>query len=200
MIEYKIFPAIGIARVGNAPERYYIGPETYRGLPIMPDGSDFTEKDFRDDMGRLCRQAARFRVYRIENGKSEEVTLKTDGVKSMRWNVHLANKKPSWYTFVPAEGVNGYAPNHPMRNPDVDDRHKLIIDAGPRHIEGPNCSGVHFNEASKPDDYPSNFPHGKLQPLGEAIVTLGELRTDAEGRLLVLGGFGISGTTDAIAE
>jgi hypothetical protein len=96
MTEYQVFPAIGIARVGNAPEKFYIGPETYRGLPINPDGSPFAEADFRDADGRLCRQAARFRIYRIENGATEEITLRTPGVKSITWTAHLANKKPSW--------------------------------------------------------------------------------------------------------
>lgn len=197
MVEYKIFPAIGIARVGNAPENFYIGPETYRGLPINPDGTPFTEKNFRDEQGCLKRQAARFRIYRIENGKSEELTLQTPGIVAIDWSVHLANKKPSWYTFVPAEGINGYAPNHPLRNPDVKNRHELIIDAGPRSIGGADQSGIHFDAVSAPSDYNSvHFPQGKLNPVGEAITTLGELRTDADGRLLVLGGFGISGTTD----
>lgn len=197
MIEYKIFPAIGIARVGNAPEDFYIAPETYRGLPIKPDGSDFIEKDFRDAKGRLNRQAARFRIYRIEDGKAEEVTLNTDGVKSIVWEAHLANKKPSWYIFKPAEGENGYAPNHPLRNPEAKDRHQLMIDAGPRQIDGRNRAGIHFDAATIPPGYcGAHFPQGKLNPVDEAITTLGELRTDAEGRLLVLGGYGISGSTE----
>lgn len=197
MIEYKIFPAIGIARVGNAPESFYIEPDRYRGLPINPDGKTFEEKDFRDDGGRLRRQAARFGVYRIENGTATEVSLQDDEIDTIIWHVHLANKKASWYTFVPSEGENGYASNHPLRNPDAPDRQKLLIDAGPRHIEGANCSGVHFDEKSVPHGYRgAHFPHGKLNPVGEAITTLGELRTDEKGNLLVLGGHGVSGSTE----
>ena len=197
MTEYKIFPAIGIARVGNAKDKFYIGPEVYRGLPTNPDGQPFTEHDFRDKEGCLCRQAARFRIYRIENGKEEEVTLNTVGVQSIIWFAHLANKKPSWYNFETNLGENGYAPNHPMRNPHVKDRHKLIIDAGPRKIEGKKQNGVVFDIASIPHDYHgAHFPDGMLNPTKEAITTLGELRTDEEGRLLVLGGHGISGSTN----
>lgn len=206
MTEYKIFPAIGIARVGNSKKSFYIGPEAYRGLPINPDGREFTENDFRDGNSSSCccdsdgalrRQAARFRIYRIENGKAEEITLQTHGVKAITWNVHLANKKASWYTFQPSEGEGGYAPNHPLRNPQVKDRRKLIIDAGPRQIAGSNQSGVHFNMDSVPPDYQgAHFPEGNLNPLGKPIATLGELQTDREGRLLVLGGYGVSGTTD----
>lgn len=204
MIEYKIFPAIGVARVGNAPAQFYIGPETYRGLPINPDGSAFNETDFRDKQGNLCRQAARFRVYRVEDGVvREEVTLNTPHVQSIVWNAHLANKKPSWYTFETSLGETGYAPNHPLRNPKIkgQDRLKLIIDAGPRHIAGRDQQGVHFNMAGVPGDYQgAHFPEQKLKPTDEAITTLGELRTDADGRLLVLGGYGISGTTDKTAK
>jgi hypothetical protein len=199
MTEYKIFPAIGFARVGNAKDKFYIGPEAYRGLPTNPDGQPFTEEDFRDKEGGLCRQAALFHIYRIENGKEKEVTLETHDVKSITWLAHLANKKPSWYDFETSLGETGYAPNHPLRNPHIKDRHKLIIDAGPRKIEGANKKDVHFNRDSVPEWYQgAHFPEGLLNPSKQSISTLGELRTDAEGRLLVLGGFGISGTTDAI--
>jgi hypothetical protein len=196
MTSYKIYPSIGVARVGNAPSKFYIGPEAYRGLPALPSGAPFTERDFRDDEGRLCRQAARFRIYREGPNDAEEVTLETPGIASITWNVHVANKKASWYTFVTNEGENGYAPNHPLRNASVSDRHSLMIDAGPRSIAGALRSGVQFDAASAPSGYHGvNFPPGPLNPTGESITSLGELRTDAAGRLLVLGGHGISGTT-----
>lgn len=197
MTEYKIFPTIGIARVGDAPEKFYIGPESYRGLPINPDGQPFTQKDFRDKEGRLCRQAARFRIYRIEKGRQEEVTLQTPGVQSITWTVHLANKKPSWYIFQTSLGETGYSPNHPLRNINAPDRHKLLIDAGPRQIEGGSKKNVSFDRNSVPKGYQgAHFPPGALHPMGQPINTLGELRTQASGQLLVLGGLGVSGSTD----
>ena len=195
MSSYKIQPSIGVARVGNAPSKFYIGPEEYRGLPTLPDGAPFTERDFRDDQGRLCRQAARFRVCRDGPNGPEEVTLATPGVAAITWTAHVANKKASWYTFVTNEGEDGYAPNHPLRNPTVTDRQSLMIDAGPRSISGASQSGVNFDAASAPPGYRGvNFPAGVLHPTRESITSLGELRTDADGRLLLLGGFGISGT------
>ncbi|CAN7161264.1 LodA/GoxA family CTQ-dependent oxidase [Trinickia sp. LjRoot230] len=201
MIEYKIHPSIGIARVGNAPEQFYIGPEVYRGLPINPDGRPFQQQDLRDEASRLCRQAARFRVYRIDGDTVEEVTLSAPSVKSIRWTVHLANKKPSWYEFVPLQGQDGFAPNHRLRNAGVSNRHELLIDAGPRRIAGRNQRGVHFNREQVPAGYRgAHFPPGPLYPTMGSIDTLGELQTDADGRLLVLGGYGISGTTDPDPE
>ncbi|POA99406.1 hypothetical protein C2134_06460 [Chromobacterium sinusclupearum] len=197
MIEYRIYPAIGIARVGNAPEKFYIEPDRYCGLPIMPDGKPFTQQDFRDEQGRLCRQAARFQIYKVENGVSEPLTLSSAGIKTIRWTAHLANKKPSWYTFVPAEGEDGYASNHPLRNPQVADRHTLLIDAGPRQIAGRGQQGVQFSRHTVPAGYQgAHFPPSPLYPMKDSIDTLGELRTDQDGRLLVLGGYGISGSAD----
>lgn len=195
---YAIHPAIGIARVGNAPEEFYIGPETCGGLPILPDGQPFTKTDFRDAEGRVRRQAARFTVLRSgDGGRSwEPVTLDTPGVVSLEWHVHLANKKSSWYVFQTDNGEDGYPPNHPLRNPDktsTAERQKLMIDAGPRSINGRLASGQHFSRDSIPPGYAGgSFPPPTLKPY--AIDTLGELRTDSEGRLLVLGGRGHSGS------
>jgi L-Lysine epsilon oxidase N-terminal/L-lysine epsilon oxidase C-terminal domain len=197
---YEIFPAIGIARVGNAPEAFYIGPEKGCELPIHADGSDrpFTASDFRDREGRLQRQAARFRIWRrLPGAAPEEVTLATAGISEIRWTAHLANKKASWYRFQTIRGQNGYASNHPLRNPEVQseaDRRRLIIDPGPRSIAGRNAAPVEFSRSTIPAGYTGgSFPPATLKP--ESIETLGSLRTDALGRLLLLGGFGHSGST-----
>lgn len=195
---YAIYPAIGVARVGNAPDDFYIGPETANGLPIMPDGSPFTPKHFRDGEGRVRRQAARFRVYRLRDGAPpEEVTLDTEGVSSISWRVHLANKKASWYEFQTSQGEDGYAPNHPLRNASLktpEQRRTLLIDPGPRQIQGRDQKGVSFSRDTIPPDYKGGmFPPTDLRPY--TIDTLGELRTDEQGRLLVLGGLGHSGST-----
>jgi L-lysine 6-oxidase len=196
---FKIFPPIGVARVGNAREKFYIGPETYRGLPTNPDGAPFTDADFRDKSGALCRQAALFHVYRFQAGQWSEVTLATPGVTSIKWTAHIANKKSSWYAFLTSLGEDGYAPNHPLRNAKVhgDARLKLMIDPGPRSVAGASAGPVGFDKANVPPDYKgANFISGPLQPMGDSIDTLGELRTDAQGRLLLLGGLGVGGSTD----
>lgn len=60
----KIFPPIGIARVGNSPDEFFYGPEVPGRAPA-PDGG------FKDREGRVKRQAARFRIYAIgERGSS----------------------------------------------------------------------------------------------------------------------------------
>jgi hypothetical protein len=193
---YSIVPAIGIARVGNAPQDFYIGPEEEGALPTLPDGRPVGVEDFRDASGRLRRQAARFRVMRsVDGGLPQEVTPGDSDVSAIRWNVHLANKKASWYEFQTSQGENGYASNHPLRNAHLttdEERRTLIIDAGPRVIEGINAPPQLFSRDTIPPDYAGSFPPVGLKPY--PIDTLGELRTDQDGRLLVLGGMGHSGS------
>jgi len=196
---YEIYPAIGIARVGNAPEAFYIGPETAGGLPLPADGSSapFGAGDFRDGEGRVKRQAARFRVFRSIPGQApEEITLDSAGIREIRWTVHLANKKASWYCFKTSRGQHGYACNHPLRNADrvtPAERRKLNIDPGPRSVAGKEQGPVEFSRATIPAGYVgANFPPLGLKPAD--IDTLGALKTDGAGRLLVLGGLGRSGS------
>jgi hypothetical protein len=199
MATYTIYPSINIARVGNAPDDFYIGPETYGGLPILPDGALFTQACFRDAEGRLRRQAARFRIFGETPGNAKEVTLDNPDIKEIRWTAHIANKKASWYQFITSQGEFGYAPTHPLRNADKttqNERQQLIIDAGPRRISGRNQGGpagrVEFSRSTVPPGYKGSFPPETLKPF--SIDALGEVRTDAAGRLLLLGGFGHSGS------
>ncbi|HKV38748.1 MAG TPA: LodA/GoxA family CTQ-dependent oxidase [Blastocatellia bacterium] len=201
---YKIHPAIGIARVGNSPD-YYIAPETPGGLPILPDGKPFTPADFRDDQRQLRRQGARFRVFKYDAAEASgasgiEILPGAGGVKRIEWRVHLANKKSIWYQFVVLSGEYGYSPDHALRNSgvtDSNDRVKLVTDPGWRELKEPNSS-VEFSRTDNPDNYPMTFPPADLKPFG--IDSLGGLRTDSEGRLIVLGGFGSSGSSQEPVE
>jgi hypothetical protein len=199
MSDYAIYPAIGIARVGDSPTDFYIGPETYRGLPTTLTDTPVQESDLRDANGRMSRQAARFRIFKGTGPEAEEITAQTAGVQSILWTVHLANKKSSWYEFSTNQGENGYASTHPLRNASkttTAERQALNIDPGPREISSDNRGPVQFDKASVPATYPyANYIDQPLKPTNEVIETLGELRTDDAGRLLVLGGLGISGTT-----
>jgi len=37
-IRYSIDPAVGVARVGNSPDEFYLEPERIGGLPTACDG------------------------------------------------------------------------------------------------------------------------------------------------------------------
>ena len=53
IVRAAIHPAIGIARVGNSPDGWFLGPEAPGPHPVPPGG-------FKDDQCRVKRQAARF--------------------------------------------------------------------------------------------------------------------------------------------
>jgi hypothetical protein len=197
-MSYRIHPAVGVVRVGDSPE-FYLAPEKLGSLPILPDGGAFTPADFRDKDGNLRRQGERFEVYsyRDETDPGRPVRPGQDGVERIEWTVHLANKKAIWYEFMVNAGESGYAPDHPLRNAGVSDpadREKMIIDPGPRTLKDAGES-VAFSRTDNPDGYPMTFPPERLQPA--SVDSLGELRTDREGRLIVLGGFGASGSSAA---
>lgn len=160
----KIHPAIGIARLGNSPTKFFIGPE-------LPGERKPPKGGYKDARHRIKRQAAHFRLfgYNENDALVKEITA-TDA--TIEWTVHLANKKAEWVQF---QGPESQTNPGLKRNPKVADRNSLIIDPGPRSLSGPNRA--------------KRFDTGKF--LGKT-VPLGEMRTDRQGRLLVLGGFGKS--------
>jgi L-Lysine epsilon oxidase N-terminal/L-lysine epsilon oxidase C-terminal domain len=172
-----IHPAIGIARVGNSPDKFFYGPEVPGVKPVDSD-------QFRDSKGRIKRQAARFRIYGLDD-RGQIVRELTAKDASITWTVHIANAKPGWYLFDRALDIPTAAKiANARRNPTIkgDDRRQLIIDPGPRSISGPAVN-------TKGDDARYAFDTGEF--FGKKVY-LGELRTDDDGRLVFLGGRGDS--------
>jgi hypothetical protein len=133
----------------------------------------------RDPSGALKREAARFRVYGYDAAGTVVREL-TSADASVRWTVHVANHKAAWYQWAIALDIPEAAGTVlPLRNATVTGpaRAGLAIDPGPRSISGPGQSGAQYEL------------DGAFQG---APVNLGELRTDGAGRLLFLGGRGVS--------
>src|SRR5712664_4179131 len=88
----KVFPGIGIARVGSSSD-CFVGPEL-PGRTTEPSGG---YKDARRD---IRRQAARFRIYAFDDANQVlgECLADEPGVR-IEWRVQLANKKASWHEF-----------------------------------------------------------------------------------------------------
>ncbi|HKP11903.1 MAG TPA: LodA/GoxA family CTQ-dependent oxidase, partial [Blastocatellia bacterium] len=222
-MRFKIHPAIGIARMGDSPNSFYLAPEQMGQLPIdcdqegnailSPNGQEQPISNFKDDKGRIRRQGARFRVYAYDDGgagKEIEVgqTIQMTNIKSgqlivgevtdIEWTVYLANKKASWYEFQETAGEHGYAPSHPLRNADVkgsDARAQLIIDPGPLTVSYKNKKQrtAQFAKGKNPG-FTQTFPP-PLVP--NSIDTLGDLivtQQNKYNRLVVLGGHGNSGS------
>src|SRR6185436_16950776 len=82
IVSYAVYPGLGVARVGNSPNEYFIGPEAPGEVP-KPEGG------FKDAAGRIKRQAARFRIYGLnEDGKAvKEITANE---AEITWRVHVA--------------------------------------------------------------------------------------------------------------
>lgn len=162
----RIHPGIGLARVGNSPDDYYIGPEV-----MTPEPTAFGST--RDAGGAIKRQAARFRVYGYDRFGHVVAEIQQAASASIEWTVHLANKKAAWYQFNAAMDIPAtVALTVPLRNAGVSGsaRAALAIDPGKMTI-----MGVNMNDDS------SYEMTGNFQG---TPVTLGELRTDEAGRLL----------------
>lgn len=221
-VTYKIHPAIGFARVGNSLDGYYLEPTVVGGLPteVDADGHERPVTEFKD-AGQVKRQAARFRVYRYEEGRDPvEVwagknSAGEDGhLASLSWTVHVANKKAAWYTFQELQGDVMLGPDNsyeaqgvPLRNQmvglkpdatgDVTNRYdrrarqELITDPGPRTLTAAG-PWVQLDAASAPGDYGfTTFPPADLTPY--QVTTLGAVKMTPNGELLVLGGYGNAG-------
>ncbi|SMC29048.1 hypothetical protein SAMN02745857_03569 [Andreprevotia lacus DSM 23236] len=170
IVKAGIYPAIGIARVGNSPDAFYFGPE-------VPDPAPAEPGFYRDEQGALKREAARFRIYGF-NAAGEVVQELTAADAQIEWGVTLANTKAAWYQFQIALDIPEAATAQPsfLRNMAVADRSVLSIAPGERRISGSDQRGEGYQFAS-----------GRF--MGKEVY-LGELRTDAQGRLFVLGGHG----------
>ena len=170
IVEARIHPAIGIARVGNSDE-YFIGPHVPHPTPPPPGG-------YRDASGKLKRQAAEFRIYGYDSDGAVVAEL-TSANADIEWTVHVANKKGAWYDFDAALDLpEAKDLKSSRRNAFIQgaEREKLVIDPGPRTVSGKNGKSIPFDT-------------GKF--LGSPVY-LGELLTDDMGRLVFVGGKGVS--------
>ena len=170
VVKAAIYPPIGIARVGNSPDAFYFAPE-------VPDPRPEAPGFYRDASGALKREAARFRLYGL-NAAGQAVAELTADNAEIEWQATLANTKAAWYQFQIALDIPeaATAPLSFLRNMAVADRSLLSITPGERRIAGRDQQG------------PAHaFANGRF--MGSEVY-LGELRTDAQGRLIVLGGHG----------
>jgi hypothetical protein len=201
----KIYPPIGVARVGNS-DKFFIGPET-PGVPANWDSANSRFFPFKEN-GKILRQAARFRIFDFDNdgNPTSEITLRA-GVK-IEWRINVGNRKASFFSFNGQSGarsgdvgpyVERASANHPagavekpfdgrgsplirnQRNVSVTDRRSLEILPGEVSISQPGSKDL--------TDAASKTP----------ISFLGEVQMEDSGRLLFLGGFGRTEKLDGAA-
>jgi len=167
--------------------------------------------------------------YPSPGGEEVTIGCLVDGkrVKDIVWTVHLANKKANcWEIDEDAnKGLALYENNAtpPLRNPNFQNSNqdpsrpirlqKLVIDAGPRCISALQSQGqascfdnktsasywqATSNSIQILKNYPKSFPASN-DPDNQ-LNYLGEMLTEAKGRLVVVAGFGKASGFDAEAN
>jgi hypothetical protein len=173
--EFRIYPSIGIARVGDSTDGFIIGPEAPGVVPTGP---------FRGSDKGLKPQAARFRIYKVEIDAQENETvtevIAPGGQVEVAWNVNLENRKAAAALIG---DTLGRVSNPGLRNKGLD-RKKLVI-AAAGSVTGVSAVGPVLSGA---------IEFAKPGRAGAAVngIKLATLRTDSSGRLLVVGGPGKS--------
>ena len=174
MVRAAIHPAIGIARVGNSPTGFFVGPEVTEPATARDQASTATHRG-------LEAQAARFRVYGYN--AAGEVVARADGRTrpTIRWTVHVANRKAAWYQWQMALDIPEAAGSQiPRRNASrqgrrpggAGHRRRADVDRGREH----SGAGVRV---------PREVP-------GRPTYTSARSGPTTTGRLLFLGGHGVS--------
>ncbi|EKM50630.1 uncharacterized protein PHACADRAFT_129992 [Phanerochaete carnosa HHB-10118-sp] len=206
----EIFPPIGIARVGDSgvrPDGSSDGEIEYYYAPEVPGITDPPADMFRDKKQRIRRQASSarphrlFRVYAYDAGGAVLGEINNEQNYTLSWTVHVANKKAAYYEFSGEHTHDRLYRERKktLRNPDTDPvggtlsgdpfdkslegRARLIIDPGAK----PLTRGSETEPVVLAGRFDGSNPAGSGVP-----VTLGELRTDAQGRLVFLGGTGLA--------
>ncbi|MEO9188830.1 MAG: LodA/GoxA family CTQ-dependent oxidase [Acetobacteraceae bacterium] len=176
-VSFKIQPPIGVARVGNSPTEFLVGPNG-SPPPAYKDSGD-TDNLF---LPRIKRQGALFRIFAYDASGLCLGEIAQGTVRSIEWTVCLANRKAAGRRIGARQGDDRGKAKPGYRNKQVQpkDRWKLEITPQPRQLSEPNRRAV--------------FDDGRFMDIA---VCLGEIRTDAESRLIVLGGYGKAGTHDA---
>jgi len=170
---YEIHPAIGICRVGDSDE-FHFGPDPFEVPPTIYRDSTPSKK--------LKKQAVRFRVFKCDRNADGSLAafseITTAGGFIIEWTVELANRKAT------ADALEAGIPT--PRNRTQSNRALLAITPGAKSISGISVPPVEFDNCV--------FLGHQLRNTAGQNVTLGAIRTDDHGRLIVTGGRGDSGS------
>ena len=94
-MKLRIYPSIGIARLGNGPAK----KEDVIFSPEIPWANLYeTNKEYHTADGALKKQAQRFYIYECDNDGKPVRKLDINNC-DIEWTVEVANKKPFWYDF-----------------------------------------------------------------------------------------------------
>lgn len=173
--EFRIYPSIGIARVGDSTDGFVVGPEAPGIAAAGP---------YRGSDRGLKPQAARFRIYKVAIDAHENETVTEEivpgGQVQVTWSVSLANRKAAGLRII---DTLERSPSPGRRNDSLD-RRKLVI-AADGSVTGVNKTGPVLAGSIE-------FAQPGTTGPSVSDIKLATLRTDNNGRLLVVGGPGKS--------
>ena len=180
--EYRIHPAVGIARMGNSATTYFLANEKPR-QPIdpvqatIPGQADKRAAGLRDADGHLCKQGARFRVFAYEYDLVPVVGVgpPARGALLAVWECTPANYDISWTVQVA---------NHKSQTTGTALLSAKVPNA-PDPVTLPNAPASALRTFT-------GKPAGRLD-LGSCFV-------DGDGRLVVLGSSGKAKRFEAAAS
>jgi len=178
-VAWKVHPAIGFARVGNSPSEYFVARDATGPDPNLRYRDNGDSESLR--LPGIKKHAAAFRVFAYDRSGSCLGEATADPRIRIDWTVTLANKKSSGPRIGGISNASRLNVSRP-RNPHVpmEERWRLEITPQPRHVYGAAQRAV--------------FDDGRFM---DHSVCLGEIQTDLDGRLVVLGGAGHAGTYDS---
>ncbi|CAL2084807.1 conserved protein of unknown function [Tenacibaculum sp. 190524A05c] len=215
-MKLRIYPSIGIARLGNGPTN----KKDVVFTPEVPWANLYEENlEFHTNDGALKKQAQRFYIYECDdNGKP---IRKIDPSScDIQWTVEVANKKPFWYDFNNSLDLSVNTDNHNLspnfftkniapgistsrRNPNVlneqlinnkdyDYRQELVNSPSPTTINSTNTSPVKLGgKFPFPLKGETDSKIAAAMNLDARDVNLGAVEYD-EGSLIFYPGDGIS--------
>ena len=166
-MKYAVYPPIGFARVGNSPDQFFVGPEQRDsvGVEIDADGNEQQVNSFKDDQYRMKRQGARFQLFELSDGGAAPVPARLPDGATVEWLVKMVNKKD-------AVRRPNSPPSSPMRvEVDPSRRDRIISTQAAPTATAPMALDGRYKGVD---------------------VSLGSVRVDTLGRLIVLGGRGRS--------
>ncbi|MBC8757433.1 hypothetical protein H2O64_22375 [Kordia sp. YSTF-M3] len=215
--KFRIYPSIGIARLGNGPaekDKVIFSPE-------VPWKNLFeTDQNYLTKDGRLKKQAQRFYIYECDANGNPTHQINTADY-DIEWSVEVANKKPFWYDFNNSLDLSVLAHNQNLSPNFVKDklapgisaerRNPNVLNQGLR-VEGGydyrkelvNHPGiVSVDERAKRKEIKGEFPSSQMSKSAFSMlakrmnvdsrpVNLGTVEYDDDGTLIFYGADGIS--------
>lgn len=190
--QFRIHPAIGFARLGNAARLptegrgWFVGPESPEAV-INASPHRSGSQSFKGDGGVLA-QGVRFRIFEYRDGGAHEVVPNRDDVMKITWQVQLVNRKAAFFQFWGPVG-RGSIYNTPVQQFSWLARNRHIA-RHERHDKLTLDSGVCSIESHQPGKLVDLL---NINPLTRPFIDLlGQLIVDKAGHLIVLGGRGKS--------